>query len=304
MTIAFVHNNKAFLPETEAYCRFFSALGFHCEVVNKDNVGLLHRNVEWRLMGTDLSKPKEGIIKIHEYSSSSVPPARVWKNLTKAFFNAQPDYRLFLNEYVRKSFSFYDKIPFGYRDMGVPAEWLDLPHASSEKIYDFVYLGDMSPVREPERLLNCFSTGIMKEHSLLLIGKNYAQLQSIYQAYPNIHFIGPIAQVLTPTWLRKARYGINFIVDKQPINKQTSTKMLEYIACGLPVISTKYHWVESFQKNNGGSYFWLDQDLSNFNWQQITNFQYQSPDLSAWTWEEQIRKSGVVEFLEKMIEKV
>lgn len=301
ISIAFVHNNKAFLPETEAYCRFFTAAGFHCEVVNKDNVGMVHRQVEWRLMGTDLSKAHEGILKIHEYTSSSVPPWRRWKNLGKAFFNAQPDFRLFLNEYVRKCFSFQDNIPYGYRDMGVPADWLRAPVIAPEKQFDFVYLGDLSPVREPELLLDIFTRGAMRERSILLIGKEYAALQTRYQAFENISFIGPIAQELVPASLRKARFGLNYMIDKQPLNRQTSTKLLEYAACGLPIISTDYAWVRNFTKRYGGVFYPLQQDMSNFSWEAIQAFSYEAPLLEDWTWEQQIRKSGVIEFLEASV---
>jgi glycosyltransferase involved in cell wall biosynthesis len=297
MTIAFVHNNKAFLPETEAYCRFFNRVGITCEVTDKDNIGLIHRNVEWRLMGLDLTKPKEGILKIHEYTSSSVPPGRFWKNWSKAFVNAQPDFRLFLNEYVRKCFSFHDSIPFGYRDMGIPGDWLTKSEEAPEKMYDFVYLGDMSAFREPERLLNIFATGTMRGYSLLMIGKNYDNLKEIYKSYSNIVFVGPLPQPTIPNWLRKARFAINFIIDKEPINSQTSTKFLEYAACDLPVVTTQYKWVNGFQRQYGGEYFFLNKDLSNFTWENVQGATYRSPDLSSWTWEEQIRKSGVVEFL-------
>jgi len=298
MIIAFVHNNKAFLPETEAYCRFFTRAGIQCEVADKDSIGLVHRHVEWRLMGLDLTKPKEGILKLHEYTSSSVPPGRAWKNWSKAFLNAQPDFRLFLNEYVRSCFSFHDHVPFGYRDMGIPEDWLQFAENGTEKIYDFVYLGDLSPFREPERLLDAFSKGPMKERSLLVIGKEYDTLKQAYQSFSNIHFAGPFQQSAIPGWLGKARFGINFMVDKEPINSQTSTKFLEYAACGLPIISTKYKWVDEFKKQYGGDYLFVEQDLSNFTWENVQAHSYTKPDLAEWTWEKQIRGSGVLEFLE------
>jgi glycosyltransferase involved in cell wall biosynthesis len=221
----------------------------------------------------------------------------VWKNKSKSFFNTQPDFRLFLNEYVRKAFSFYDNIPYGYRDMGIPAEWLQPEMNHPEKEYDFIYTGDCSPFRELERLLNCFSTGALQQHSLLIVGKDYEPLQEVYRQHSNIMFTGPVPYNDIPTWLRKARYGINFIADKEPINRQTSTKLLDYAACGLPVITTRYQWMEQFHQRQGGNYFYLSPDLSNFNWEAIKQFDYASPDLAEWTWDKQIRKSGVLEFL-------
>jgi glycosyltransferase involved in cell wall biosynthesis len=298
MIIAFVHNNKAFLPEVEAYRQFFTRYNISCEVVNKDDLGLVHRHVEWRLMGTDLTKPKEGILKIHEYCSTSTPPWRAWKNKSKSFFNAQPDFRLFLNPYVKKAFAFHDRIPFGYRDMGLPESWLLHKPPHQEKEYDFVYIGDLSPFRQPELLLDSFTTGNLQKRTLLVIGKDYHDLKEMYDRQRNIHFIGPVSYSEIPSYLEKARFGINFIVDKEPVNQQTSTKLLDYAACELPIVTTDYAWMRNFQKKNGGEYFYLSPDLSNFTWENVQSFQYSFPDLRDWTWEKQIRKSGVLEFLE------
>jgi glycosyltransferase involved in cell wall biosynthesis len=298
MIIAFVHNNKAFLPEVEAYRQFFARYNISCEVVSKDDLGLVHRHIEWRMMGSDLTKPKEGILKIHEYCSTSIPPWRVWKNKSKSFFNAQPDFRLFLNQYVKKTFGFHDRIPFGFRDMGLPAGWLQPTKINPDKEYDFVYIGDLSPFRQPEILLDCFSTGNMKKRSLLVIGKDYHEIKEIYQEYRNIHFTGPVTYLEIPAYLEKARFGINFIIDKEPVNQQTSTKLLDYAACRLPIVTTDYAWIKQFQEQNGGDYFYLRADLSNFTWENVSSFNYTFPDLTEWTWEKQIRKSGVLEFLE------
>jgi glycosyltransferase involved in cell wall biosynthesis len=298
MIIAFVQNHKAFLPEIDAYSRFFSGYNITCEIVNKNDLGLVHRHIEWWIMGTDLTKPKEGIYKIHEYCFSSVPPWRRWKNWWKSFFNAQPDYRLFLNDYVRKAFNFHDHIPFGYRDMGVPEQWLQTDPHLHEKEYDFVYTGDFSPERELEPLLNHFSTGPLNNKSLLLIGKNYEYLQENYAGYRNIVFMGPLPHNTMDTYILKARFGINYTIDKEPFNQQTSVKLLEYAALGLPVISTRYAWIEKFQQQYGGNYFYLQPGLENFTWENIIEFPFSQPDLSNWTWESQIRNSGVLQFLE------
>jgi hypothetical protein len=298
MIIAFVHNHKAFLPEIDAYSRFFSGYDITCEIVNKNDLGLVHRQVEWWMMGADLTKPKEGIYKVHEYYSSSLPPWRWWKNAWKSFFNAQPDFRLFLNEYVRKAFNFHDHIPFGYRDMGIPERWLQTDPTLYERDYDFVYTGDLSPVRRPEGLLNCFSRGSLKEKTLLVIGQEYEQLQAVYAGYENIVFMGPLPHNTMDFYILKARFGINYIIDAEPFNEQTSVKLLEFAVLGLPIITTKYAWVERFQQQYGGNFFYLEPECSNFTWEQVNNFPYVNPDLESLTWDQQIRRSGVLEFLE------
>ncbi|AXY75170.1 glycosyltransferase family 1 protein [Paraflavitalea soli] len=297
MTIAFVHRNKAFLPEIEAYTRFFTNLGVECIAITKEETDRLRPEVEWRMMGFDGSKPRAGVAKIHEYASASLPPGRYFKNLRKSLFNAQPDFRLFLNEYVRKTFNFRDKVPFGYRDMGIPPEWLFSPTRPVMKAYDFVYAGSLDKSRNPERLLDHFSMGSMKGRSLLLISHHYEGLQTQYAAHENIVFKGPFEHREIRHYLNKARFGINYIADKEPFNQQTSTKFLEYLACGLPVVSTDYQWVRDFQHQYGGDYFFLSPDLSSMDWESICGFNYSSPDMRLWTWERKIRASGVLEFL-------
>lgn len=298
MRIAFVHNNKAFLSETEAYRGFFARYGIDCVLVSKEEIKKMPCDVEWRLMGTDLSPRRRGVLKIHEYTSTSIPPWRKWKNLGKKWLNVEPDYRLFLNEYVKNSFGFDDDVEYGYRDMGIPDSWMQFASQPSTNEFDFVYLGDLSPVREPEKLLNCFASGHLREQSLLVIGKEYEALKNRYNSFQNIQFIGPLPYEQIPQQLKRARFGINFMMDKEPLNRQTSTKFLEYAAVGLPVVSTQYHWIMQFEQQYGGQYCYVRQDLSDLHWERVCGTIYASPDLKSWTWEQQIRQSGVLDCIE------
>ena len=124
MLIAFVHNGKAFLPEIKAYTEFFTSKGIECQVVDQSGLAQIKHDVAWHFMGIDLHKKQEGVFAIHEYTSASMPPAAGFKDFYKRFFSAKPDFRLFLNEYVRRLFAFDDEVPFGFRDMGVPETWL------------------------------------------------------------------------------------------------------------------------------------------------------------------------------------
>ncbi len=297
MTIAFVHNNRAFLPEIDAYIRFFTSFDVECLIVHPDEIGLTHRNVEWRFMGTDFTKPKHGILRIHEYGSSSVPPNQKWKNWFKRFFNSQPDFRIYLNDYVKDSYRFRDRIPYGYRDMGISPEWLESPSQHVEKNFDFIYTGDLSNRRKPEQLLNCFATGKLQDKTLLLLGRDYDRLASIYKMYRNISFDGPVSHNQVRDYILQSNYGINYIPIEEPFTQQTSTKFLEFAACNIPIISSQYDWIKEFQKENGGNYYFLDDDLSNFSWENLKGFEFRSPQLEKWTWEKQIRGSGVLEFL-------
>ncbi|HEY0678108.1 MAG TPA: hypothetical protein VGD17_07470 [Chitinophagaceae bacterium] len=295
MLIAFVHNNKSFLPETTAYTRFFTTKGIACEAVWPEQLHQLKPDVAWHFMGTDHSRSGSAF-KIHEYTSASIPPAAALKNLYKRFFNAKPDHRLFLNEYVRNAFSFHDGVPFGYRDMGVNESWLELSNKNIRKEYDFVYAGEIKH-RNINKLLDVFATGNLRDRSILVVSKEYGEEKKAYSTASNIFFEGPVAHDAMPFTISSARFAINFMPDKIPFNNQTSTKLLEYAACRIPVITSDYNWVRNFKEQFGGKYFFISNDMSNLTWENITSFEYAFPDLRQWTWEHQITRSGIMDVL-------
>jgi glycosyltransferase involved in cell wall biosynthesis len=298
MTIAFVHGNKAFLPEIEAYTRFFAGHGVRCVVTTPDYLVSVSREVEWFFMGTDFTKRHPGIYRVHEYASLSVPPAQQVKDWFKRNFVTRPDYRLFLNAYVQQSLGFRDKVPFGLRDMGLWPEQLHPVARTASPGYDFIYVGSVTKDTHIENLLDCFVTGApMDGHSLLIVSRDYELLRTKYQTSSNISFTGPVAQTEVAALVQSARFAINYKPDIAPHNQQTSTKLLEYAACGVPVITTEFAWMRNFQQQYGGNYFYLSPNLSNFSWEKVNAFNYSFPDLSAWTWEQQIRSSGILEFL-------
>lgn len=298
MTIAFVHNNKALLPEIYAYSDFFRQYNIKCEVVTKNELQGVPRQVEWFFMGFDTSKRTNGILKIHEYASASIPPARRLKDRVKKYINTQPDFRLFLNEYVRSQLKFTDNCPWGYRDMGLHPSWLTQPAEPIKKEYDFVYCGSVTKDIAIHRLLNHFlPTASMANRSLLVVSRNYEILQQQYKAASNIQFTGPVPHHEVVSFIRKAHFAINYKPDIEPHSFQTVTKLLEYVACKTPVITSRLPWVEQFQQRYGGDFFYLEPDLSNFTWPALQQFNFSFSDLSEWTWEKQIQQSGVLEFL-------
>lgn len=295
MTIAFIHPHKAFLPEIIAYTEFFSARGINTRVIKPHETDHTDCDVAWYFMGEHRRRTKQ-VITIHEYASASIPPFSILKNRIKKFINTTPDYRIFNNDYVLKQFPFNDAIPFGIRNYGIPSgsEFL-LPDI--QKKFDFVYVGTVGKERRPELLLNCFSDGPLKDKTILVLSRNYASLSTAYAGATNISFQGPIPYKDIYAHIQQARYGINYMPDMVPYNRQTSYKFIDYAACRLPIVTTDYAWVHDFQNNYGGSFFYLQPDFSNFTWENVTGYTYAQPDLSNWTWDKQIRSSGVLEFL-------
>jgi glycosyltransferase involved in cell wall biosynthesis len=296
MTIAFIHQQKAFLPELVAYQQFFAAIRLPTMVIRPEDISKNKPDVEWHFMGTDMKKTT-GAVKIHEYASASVPPFQKGKNKAKKLLNVKPDYRLFLNPYVKDKMNFMDHIPFGYRDMGISDFFLT--PVESKKQFDFIYVGNIDRTREIENLFTCFADGTMKAHSLLILSDHYQTIRRRFEGFKNIIFAGPVAHEEVKSFIAASRFAINYVPDKEPYREQTSTKFLEYAALNIPVITADYPWIRNFQARYGGKYYYLRGDLSNFEWEGITGFDFAFPELGSWSWETQIRNSGVLEFLKE-----
>lgn len=290
MLIAFVHSGKSFLPEIEAYTNYFTAMGIRCEVTHPRRLHKLKPAVAWHFMGIDRQRKEEGVFTIHEYVSASTPPAPKLKNNVKRMLSVQPDHRVFQNEYVKNSLNFKDDVPYSYRDMGIPAAWLE--PLEEDKEFDFIYTGELWK-RGLERVLHAFAYGAMKGHSLLIVSREYKQVSEGLKDVKNIIFKGPVPHEQVRTLIHKSSYALNIMPDTAPFNRQTSTKMLEYCACKVPVISSDYEWVRNFQEQNGGKFFFLTDGLANFTWENVMKFKYDFPDLSNMTWEQQIERSGI-----------
>ena len=293
MLIAFVHNRESFVPALDGYLNFFSKFNIDVIDCTTKELNMVRPDVEWHFMGLDQA-PKTSIVKIHDYMSASTPPFTILKNKLKVQLNTRPDFRLFLNQYVHDCFSFHDSVPFGLRDMGVQ-KIIEQP-VQVIKEYDFIYVGEMRS-RQLKKVIDCFTTGALSGKRILFLTKNYDKLRNSLRSHHNIQFAGPVAASEVLKYISASKFAINYIPDIEPYNKQTSTKLLEYAACRIPIITSKYEWVESFEKKYGGRYFYLNDDLTNFNWEAVTSFEFQFPDLREWTWESQIRKSGVLRFL-------
>ena len=257
----------------------------------------IHRpDVEWVIMGHDRT-PLGSAIRIHEYPSSSTPPFANWKNLAKRYVSVTPHFRIFLNKTVHDRMRFRDTIPFGYRDIGIyPPEPTT---GETEKKIDFIYIGSSEKNRQLNRLLDAFTVSPMSAYTLLILSQHYEPLKYDYKTFPNISFEGPVSYGMVSQYLQQARYGINYMPDKAPFNEQTSTKLLEYIRAGLPVITTRYRWMEDFARKYGGSYFYMDERNPRFSLEELESFPFSAPDLSDWYWEKKINESGVIEFLQQ-----
>ncbi len=243
-------------------------------------------------MGMDISG--KGNFIVHEYNSFSAGPFPKLRNQIKKRLNQRPDRRVFLNKIVLQGFGFNDGVPYGLRDMGIAAQFFDQPLTPE---YDFVYAGSMHRGDEVMCMLDHFA-GHMPDSTILLIGTVHEEEKKRYGAYPNIIFAGRVAYEEVPKYMAKGRYALNLVPDQYPFNVQTATKVLEYCAMGLPIVSMKYRWVEQFAKRRGAKIFWLSSDFSNLKRESVERFSFKTPDVHDRRWKTIIERSRIFDFLQ------
>lgn len=296
-TLLFERRTGVYLPEIAAYCTYIKerlpgVQAFDSADLQEGNSGDF--DIIWRFMGMD-RQGAPGRFMVHEYNSLSAGRFPRLKNWMKTRLNARPQRRVFLNQDVRKGFTFGDDIPARLRDMGVDKRFYG---AALKPEYDFVYAGSMSRGREVVRLLEKFS-GNLKDATILIVGTPPAGVKDKFGRRGNITFTGRVPYHEVPALMAKGRYGLNLVPDRYPFNLQPATKVLEYCAIGLPVVSMRYGWATGFMTQRSGTCFWLSPDFGNLSLKNLENFAFHTPSVEDLEWSRVIADSGVFDFLEQ-----
>lgn len=215
----------------------------------------------YRMMGfSSLFFNEVKIPEIHDYASLSTGKFNNVKDFIKKKFQKKPIHRLFLNEEVKNRMNFKDGISYSYRDMGVDSEFFNINKVDVGKKYDFCYIGSITDDRNIDKLLNIFIE--RSDVNICLVGDNNLSNKDKYIGINNILFLGKKDRQGVLEVLTTSKIGINYTPDIFPFNKQTSTKVLEYIAAGLDVVSNHYCWINNLEESIGGR-FWDINDLNN-----------------------------------------
>jgi glycosyltransferase involved in cell wall biosynthesis len=209
------------------------------------------------------AKRLQGAVQVHEYASASVAPLAWLKDRIKQWQHPVPDFRVFQSEWVRQRMGWDDTVPYALRDMGVPESFLTA-QALQPPEFDLVYLGEMRRLLHFVPLLQTLGQAGL---SLLLVGDVPAALQERLAALGHIQSTGRVPQDQVPAQLLRARAGLNLMPDVLPLAEQTSTKLLEYLALGLPVISNPYAWAQRTAQAHAGRVQWLGLQASAAQWQ-------------------------------------
>lgn len=298
--ILLVRSNKSYLPQIDASIDYFNGkeLGFQLyDSAELSDISLSEFDCLWEFMGFNMSK-KIDIPLIHEYASLSTGVFPRMKNKGKKWLNVKPDLRIYLNEYVSEGLGFNDKTDYVYRDMGVDDVFFN--YKQSSKTYDCVYIGSITKERGTPYLLDQFKF-TCKNRSLLLIGKVSDEIYKNYSSCDNITFAGELPYKEVPQYASQAIYGINYMPNKYPYNLQTSTKLLEYLAMGLEVITTDYLWIHHFMRENKINFIMVNEKLDGLE-KAIKDHEGKSAEremgtLEKFKWKHVIEQSGLEEKL-------
>lgn len=296
-TILFERNAGIYLPEISAYCDFLKRE--NAGVTGLDSATLPAGweqekfDVHWRFMGLDRKgwRSTPHALVVHEYGSLSVPPLSHLKNRIKRALSIIPDQRVFLNSRVRADMDFRDNTPSFLRDMGVDERFF-AQKSSAAPEYDFVYCGSIYRGSWVLDFLEKF-THRPDLGRLLVIGEVRLDDRQRLQQAGNIVFTGRLPYAEVPAALTRAHYALNLMPDIYPFNLQTSTKLLEYCALRMPVITHDYEWVRSFEAARQARFFKLPTDLSTLSRREIDSFAFSTPAVDDLKWTDVIRHSGV-----------
>lgn len=297
--IIFVRRPNVYLPEISAYIDYFNNVldGWQAydSIDIEEGYEVRDYDVVWRFMGLDLSGKGNAIV--HEYNSLSTGSFAYLKNNVKRFCNAKPNARVFLNRAVRKHFSFDDDVAYAMRDMGIDRQFF-VSGSKRKHEYDFVYAGSLTDRGDVVmQALQHFKTRLANAR-LLVIGEVPDLIQAEFGHLDNVIFTGRVPYSDVPKLASQSRYGLNLMPDIYPLNVQTATKVIEYCALGLKVVSTDYKWARRFERIRNARFFFLENDLSNFTMENIENFEFLTPPVRDLEWRSLIRSSGVFTLLD------
>ena len=285
MLIHFVRNGNSYLPEIDAYCAYIQSCSHQFIVHNFSNSVPCSASVVWWMCGRVPLREAHRLrsaFHIHEYASASIPPYAWLKDQAKHWTQPIPDYRIYQNGWVRERMGFDDRVPHALRDMGVSEHFFDPPSHSLSAEFDFVYLGEMSRLLSFVSVLRAIGTA---GRSLLLVGDVPAELQK--HLTDNVHCTGRVSHADVSLHLRRARFGLNLVPNNLPYQHQTSTKVLEYCAAGLRVVSNAYPWVRYFMAQHNANFYLLNADtqsLATSFGEGLEAYPYKVPDMRKLAW--------------------
>jgi len=282
INLAIVKNPNSFLPEVKAYVEYFlsnTEFGIHPTVFDSiDDV--VNTDVAIVFLGFIPFWKRYDFPIIGEYNSLSVGRFGRIKDCIKSMVNTDSNL-IFLNEYVRRHLFVSKKKAGVYRGMGFFPQYILA--SNPVKAYDIVYSGTIN------------RDGLLDEIiSLANLGFKVAVIGTEQYIAENVYSLGILDIQSVYKIYSMATYGLNYTPDIHPYNMQDSTKVIEYCASGLKVITNKYNWINKFELEHGARFLELSSVHSKG---EIERFDYNTPDVSSLAWPFVIDNSGLTKLI-------
>ncbi|WP_019615913.1 hypothetical protein [Psychromonas ossibalaenae] len=295
MTIGLLKSEKAFYPENKAYKQYLE-LKFGYIVKEFENISEADKYSDLIIFHCGFLpfwiKTKTPIIM--EYHSLSVTKFPKFKNILKRVLNRKGDAYIFLSEVVQNGF-YFNSLPkdkYIIRGMGVDTSLAN--DNVCEKLYDFIYMGTLSRTDVKSYILKIAQSGF----SIIVAGCSLED-KDFFKENNNVICYGRIQQEELFLLAKKCKYGLNYTPDVYPLNIQDSTKVIEYCALGLKVVTNKYSWVNSFELSTGSQFMNLNDFLSLPS--SIENFEFKNGCVDKFGWERILSESKIENLIQTVM---
>lgn len=281
-SIAIEVTDKAFLPEAYAYRDYFESHGFFCEFINQGSNEILDYDAVVLFHGFHPFWRRYPKFIIGEYNSLSTGKYNRIKDLIKRMVNVRSDLYIFLNEEVRQKMWLKSKRKYLIRSMGYNKHDFE-EYKFEEKKFDIVYSGSYR-----DGLIPYIQKLADLDFKIALVG-----FETSFK-HKNVSVFKRMSPKQARRIISQACFGLNYTPDIFPLNIQDSTKVIEYCAAGLGVITNKYKWINDFEKSKKANF--LDLDIIK-NREDISNFNFLIPDVSDLDWSYILENTHINEIL-------
>lgn len=252
VNVVFIDEGHSFKPEMVAYQDEIVRAGYSYQVVaDPDDIkSNLSDSIVYRFAGFLRKIRHIGLLEVHSYLSASTRRPYRFRNAVKTLGADVPAGRIFLSPFVQAQFHFPQRRPFIYQDMGAPRQLLD-SRGQAEPCADVVYAGS---VEGRPGLIECLADLSKKGATIRIAGTASAPTLRRLEVIPGLEFVGRITPTELPEFLRSGRFGLSFQPPGYPLGYQTSTKALEYLVAGLPIIANSCPWISAHSVRHGYSF--------------------------------------------------
>jgi hypothetical protein len=295
----FLHETgRAHLPELQAYADAFTLAGHEVEVLKPeaDLHKLSSADVVFRFGGLLPGSHRLKAKAVHEYHSASTGRLPRLKNVIKAAVDGNPSGRVFLSDWVRKQYPFPRSTPFVTRDMGASPQLLSCREETAVD-FDIVYAGSIS--RRPGLIETIARLSHLGARIGVAGGGDPRDVDHI-QAISGVTYVGKLSTVEVVDFLARGRFGLNFCPDRYPWNRQTSTKVIEYLVAGLTIVSNTYPWIREHAEKHRYSFLPLEGLPDLDEWAEPRKATISRDEAEELLWPNLIGRSGLIEMIDRI----